>query len=161
MPWLKVDDNFPEHERIIGLPGPAAKWLHVVALCHCAKHLTDGHIEPFRLKVICAVAEVPRVAFQIKQLVQAGLWIDNGDGSFQLRDFLDYNPPAARVKAERESARQRMRSLRSSRERSGEQTPKFGGSSVTPSRTRSKEPVLYRAKDVQARAEESLRQASG
>lgn len=98
MSWLKIDDNFPEHERIIGLPGPAAKWLHVVALCHCAKQLTDGHIEPFRLKVICTVAEVPQANVQIKELVKAGLWLDNGDGSYEVRDFLDYNPSAAEVK---------------------------------------------------------------
>lgn len=113
MSWLKIDDNFPEHERIIGLPGPAAKWLHVVALCHCAKQLTDGHIEPFRLKVICAVAEVPRATFQIKELVKAGLWLDNGDGSYEVRDFLHYNPSSADVKAKRQGAKDRMTALRS------------------------------------------------
>lgn len=131
MTWLKIDDKFPEHDRIVGLPGPGAKWLHVTALCQCAAHLTDGHIDPFRLKVIVAIAEVPKAAFQVTQLVESGLWESLGDGAYQIRDYLDYNPTASEVKKKRDAATKRMKALRSldvrankqrtDSERSGEQ----------------------------------------
>lgn len=102
MSWLRVDDSFPEHKKIMGLKSVGAKWLHVVGLCQCAANLTDGHIEAHRLKVVCAIAEVPRPAFCIAQLVAAGLWIEDGEGGYTIKDYLDYNPDAATVKARRD-----------------------------------------------------------
>ena len=102
MTWLRIDDSFPEHGKILGLKGANAKWLHVVAMCQCAANLTDGLIEPKRLKVICAIADVPRPAQCVRQLVAAGLWEEEGD-CYRIRSYLDYNPDAKSVKAKREA----------------------------------------------------------
>ena len=103
--WLRIDDGFPEHEKVLALKGAGAKWLHVVALCQCAANLTDGVIDPKRLKVICAIADVHRPAHCVRQLVEAGLWVELENGGYRVRDYLDYNPTAAEVK-EKRAARQ-------------------------------------------------------
>jgi hypothetical protein len=103
--WLRIDDEFPEHSKIMALKGAGAKWLHLVALCQCASNLTDGRVDPQRLKVICAIADVPRPAHCVKRLVEAGLWVEDGEG-YMIKDYLDYNPDAATVKAKREQRRQ-------------------------------------------------------
>jgi hypothetical protein len=78
-----------------------------------------------------------------KQLVSAGLWHANADGTWQIHDYLDYNPSADDIKAERKSAAARMRALRASRyaARSAE---RYAARSGTPSRTTSKEVVKGR-----------------
>ena len=102
MSWLRIDDDFPEHTKVMALNGAAPKWLHVVALCQCAANLTDGHISRQRLKVVCAIADIPNPKKAVEQLVAAGLWQPEKDG-YQIRDYLDYNPDAETVKAQREA----------------------------------------------------------
>jgi hypothetical protein len=42
MPYLALDDNFA-HNPKVRLTDRAFR-LHVVALCHCSQHLTDGFV---------------------------------------------------------------------------------------------------------------------
>ncbi len=98
--------KYPEHERIAALGRAEPKWLHTVALAHCNGHLTDGHIDPFRLKIILAVADLSRPMVWVGKLVEVGLWVELADGHYAIRDYLDYNPSAASVKALRESRRE-------------------------------------------------------
>lgn len=119
MSWLRIDDGFPEHEKMLAL-SVGAKWLHVVALCQCASNLTDGHIDPVRLKVICAIAAVSRPRSCIAQLVGAGLWIECGGGGHDVKDYLEYNPSGETVKKEQAKARERMQDLRKRRSSSDE-----------------------------------------
>ena len=104
-PFFTLRIKYPEHERIVALERAEPKWLHTVALAQCNGHLTDGHIDPFRLKVIVAIADIPRPNVWIKRLVEAALWVELGDGHYAIRDYLDYNPSSASVKALRESRR--------------------------------------------------------
>jgi hypothetical protein len=58
----------------------------------------------------------------IKELVDAGLWIDL-DGSYQFKDWDEYQPLKEEVMAERNAARERMKAVRAKKkgvERSGE-----------------------------------------
>ena len=43
MTWAKIDDQFPDHPKVVAAGGDAA-WLYVAALCYCQAKLTDGHI---------------------------------------------------------------------------------------------------------------------
>lgn len=88
MAFVQLDDNFVEHRKIAALSLRAFK-LHVAALCHCNRHLTDGHISAHALKVllVSSTARRPDVA----ELVAAGLWHEN-NGDYTIHDFLDWNP---------------------------------------------------------------------
>jgi len=113
--WVKIDDKFPRHRRLrsLGRDIPS-KWLHTVALCFCAEHLTDGMIEEYDLEQIIGDADMPKATGRrcVPKLVAAGLW-EEVDGGYQIRDFLDYNPSSEDVKAKRQAARDRMAALRS------------------------------------------------
>ncbi len=41
MSWIKIDDQFSDHPKIIEA-GPLAGWLYVSSLCYCGRYLTDG-----------------------------------------------------------------------------------------------------------------------
>jgi hypothetical protein len=118
MTWVKLDDGFADHPKI-ERAGPLAAWLHVVAMCYCARHLTDGIVPKSKAK---RLADIPSVGRHIAALVDAGLWEDAGE-NYVLHDYLDYQPSRTEVLAERAQARDRMAKRRR------EPNPKLVGSS--------------------------------
>lgn len=134
MTWLRIDDGFSEHEKVQELHDRAFR-LHVVAMCYCARNLTDGYLAPKAVKVCGAIIGTAAKRWPA-ELVAADLWIPDGTGGFAIKDYLHYNPAAADVKKDRAGARERMRALRefrrSSSERSdehvGERSPEGSGS---------------------------------
>lgn len=109
MPWVKLDDHFPDHPKVDTLSDGAFR-LHVAGLCHCARMLTDGFV---------AYERVPRLVpkfrrGQVEELVTAGVW-ESSDGGWSIHDYLVYNPSRAKVLADRAAAAERAQR---SRERS-------------------------------------------
>lgn len=96
MPWVYLDDGFPEHPKVIAAGGDAS-WLWVCALAYCNRNLTEGSIP----KVV-----VPRLSDRkgperlAKRLVEAGLWEDKGD-SYYVHDYHEVNQSAMKATAEK------------------------------------------------------------
>jgi hypothetical protein len=99
MTWVKIDDNFPDHPRVIGLSDAAFR-AHVAAMCYAARYLTDGHIPSSALRSIG-----PRKV--TSELEASELWIRTDHG-WVIRDYLHYNPSKDEVEEKREGARERM-----------------------------------------------------
>jgi hypothetical protein len=99
MTWVKIDDGFLEHTKIQALSDRALR-LHLAGLCSCARRLSDGKLSTLDVDV-CRVVAGKATPKHIDELVQAGLW-KHARGGYEINDYLDYNPPAERVKAERE-----------------------------------------------------------
>src|SRR5215217_2603099 len=86
MPWLKIDDNFCDHDKIEPLSDGAFR-LHVCGMNFCARLLTEGFLKVAQVQRLpCNVTEE-----RIQELVEAGLW-HPAPGGYQIHDFLDYNP---------------------------------------------------------------------
>ena len=115
--WVKLDDDFFENPKT-GPLSKSAKLLYLAGLTYCAKGLTDGQIDARGVRVVRALAEAGQKA--VSELETAGRWEKNGSG-YAVHDWLDYNPPAAKILAQREAAKERMKQARSP-ERSDEQT---------------------------------------
>lgn len=103
MPWAKLDDALFSNPKIIRA-APLARSLYVAGLCHCASGLTDGIIDRSAVPLLLAQTGAPRTA--VRSLLDVGLWIDHGD-TYEVKDYLQYNPPRSRTEAEREAARKR------------------------------------------------------
>lgn len=97
MTWVKVDDTFPDHPRVIGLTDGAFR-AHVTALCWAARHLTDGSIPSSALRVIGDRKHA-------QELQTAGLW-SKTDHGWAIRDYLDYNPSREEVEDKRNKRRE-------------------------------------------------------
>lgn len=109
--WFKMDDSFPSHPKVLAIPRRdrlAAVGLWTLAGGWCAKQLTDGYLAKHMLEEI---GGSPRLA---STLVEVGLWEVSEDG-YQYHDWADYNPTREEVESERESARERMKRVRSRR----------------------------------------------
>lgn len=105
MPWFKVDDGFHGHPKVVELSLEAVgAW--TLAGSWCASYLTDGEIGLRSLQRLGGGKE------QAVELVEAGLWLEPAPGTYQFKDWEDYQPLKESVEAEREAARDRMQKVR-------------------------------------------------
>jgi len=99
MPWVKIDDNLPNHPKVIaaGLHGLA---FTVAGIAYCQRNLTDGFIPA--LVVLTFVPHISARAAQAQavRMVGAGLW-ELRDGGYQVHDYHDFNPTKEEVLARR------------------------------------------------------------
>lgn len=105
MPWFKVDDGFHGHPKVMPL-STAAVGIWTLTGSWCAQYLTDGVVHANIVRRFGGTSE------NVRELVDAALWIDNGDDTYQFKDWEDYQPVKADVEAERAAARERMRKVR-------------------------------------------------
>lgn len=109
MTWVRLEDTFTDHFKVSALE-PTAFMLHVAAMCHCGRNLTDGRVD---------AEDVPRLVRGyreewVAELVGLGLW-DVVEGGYLVHDFLAYNPTREKVLAQREAAARRKEKWNASR----------------------------------------------
>lgn len=135
MSWVKLDDAFADHPKVMALGRDriVGLGLWTAAACYCARFLTDGFVP-------IAVTQGFGNERVLGRLVDVGL-LTKQPGGYQLHDWLEYNPPREKVLAERKAAKDRMNNRRSSPEvpanearTNGEVREKFGDPVPYPSR---------------------------
>ena len=94
MTWVRIDDGFYDHPKIVAL-SDAAYRAFVDGLCYAGRHLTDGHIPEAALR---RLARGPAV----RELEACGLWERNGNG-IVIHDYPEYQPSRSEVEANREA----------------------------------------------------------
>ncbi|KKK81567.1 hypothetical protein LCGC14_2812180, partial [marine sediment metagenome] len=70
MTWVRLDDNFPGHRKVLAA-GPEAAWLHIEGLCYCAHQQTDGAIPGAALAKLTQFSK-PKAAKLAARLVEVG-----------------------------------------------------------------------------------------
>lgn len=112
MPWLRLEEGFAENSKVEALSDRAFR-LHVTALCHCARNLTDGLLSVKAVKVCGILAGNSRPMRNVQELVDVGLWHEEGDG-WAINDFTQYNPSSDEVKQRRKANSERQKKWRES-----------------------------------------------
>lgn len=94
MSWLKVDDQFADHPKVLALGKDrlAGLGLWMIGSCYAGRFLTDGYIPATALP-----SGARRLA---ERLVEVGLWDHAADG-YRIHDYLDYQPGRETVLRER------------------------------------------------------------
>jgi len=121
--WAKLDDQYADHPKIVRV-GPLGMALHTAATCYCARYLTDGFIPSAMIARLInldgifianngVTNPVTHEELTIK-LTEIGLF-DEVPGGYMVHDYLEYNPPAEQVKAERERNKARQASWKKKR----------------------------------------------
>jgi hypothetical protein len=115
--WLRIDDGFAEHPKVRKLDEYALA-VHVWALCHCARNLTDGFVAAESL-MSCPYAHT-RVARSraIAKLMRSELWVSE-DGGYRIHDYLEYNDDRATVLEKRRQNAERVQRHRERQKTSG------------------------------------------
>lgn len=108
MSWLRVDDAFARHRKVLQIPRARRKTaigLWTLAGTWVAQNLTDGALPAYMLDEFDATDE------EVSDLLTVNLWERDGD-DYLIHDYLDYNPSREQVLAEREAAKERQRRAR-------------------------------------------------
>lgn len=124
MTWVKLDDRFHDHPKIVGLSSDAYR-AFVGGLCYCSRHLTDGTI-PLRAARVLASRKAA------DELVNAELWSVIASGVV-VHDYLDYQPRRSEVEAAR---LQRSEAGKMGGHKSGEARRKRPASVSVPTKTK-------------------------
>lgn len=102
-PWFKVDDTLAFHNKTVAA-GNAAMGLWVRAGAWSMQTLSDGFV-PHR------IAHQLGTRGEARRLVDAGLWIEKGDG-YEFHEWTQRQPSRVQVHADREAAAERQRRAR-------------------------------------------------
>lgn len=111
MVWVKHDDQFSSHPKVRRLSDKAYR-LHMCAIEHCARFLTDGLVSVESLEDVSFAAKVSSPKRYVDELVAAKLWIVRNASTWRIHDFLKYNRSKEQVEAERKEAAYRQKRYR-------------------------------------------------
>lgn len=112
MSWIKIDNSFPDHPKVVGLSDAAFR-AHIQGLCYCGRFLTDGFIPSVYMSRI----GTPKA---IAELVKIGLWKSASDG-FQIHDYLSHQTSKNEVEKKREQLRESQKRYRKKKSASAEE----------------------------------------
>ena len=110
MTWIKLDDQFLDHPKIVRA-GESAAFLFVAGLLYCSRYLTDGVIPK---AAIGRLTEHPDRELSAAALVRENLWLDEGD-SWRISQYTDYQRSRTDVERSREAGKARADRSRSVR----------------------------------------------
>lgn len=109
MAWVYLDDQFPDHPKVV-TAGDEAAWLFVCGLAYCKRYNTGGRIPKRQVPKLTGHRQPMKLAAKLTAApsgYESGLWEDDGD-DFLVHDFTDWNKPqASRSEAGRKAARAR------------------------------------------------------
>lgn len=107
MAWAKLDDRFHANPKInrVWHTCPNAVGLYVMSITHCSQHETDGKVDDYF--VIALVPDKELREAIVFALIDAGLWTIVEAGSFQIPDYLDFNPSHAEQEKRRKTEKAR------------------------------------------------------
>lgn len=119
MSWIRIDDGFADHPKIVQA-GPIAAIIQIRALCYTARHLTDGVIPIAAIPLLITGLEHIGIDYGgtdefttgeqanemdwPKIMVATGLWDENSSG-YKIHDYLKYNPSKHEITKLREIKR--------------------------------------------------------
>lgn len=111
MTWLKLDDRFARHPKVVGLKHFAFR-VHVTALLGCAAHETDGVVKWAWLRPEAARGKPASVLRAACELVECGLWERIGGDEtapvWLIHDYLKYQPSRSQLQAKRAKIAERV-----------------------------------------------------
>lgn len=103
MSWALLDDDFPNHPKVVEA-GPVASFLFVCGLCYCRKYHTDGFIPMHAVKNLGVTTNPKRL---VETLIAVKLW-DLASNGYQVHDYRKLYDDTE-VKEQREERRQKKR----------------------------------------------------
>lgn len=109
MGWVRLDDNFADHPKVIALSDSAFR-LFITGLCYSNRQLTDGFI-PFRM-VMAWAGDNP--AKPSDELEEQNLW-ERVETGFRIRSYDEYQPTRSQVEEKRERSKERLQRYRERR----------------------------------------------
>jgi len=86
MAWLRIDDGFAQHPKIVQLSAKD-RWTWLELLCYCARYRTEGQVPGGIAEVVrgCTPAFLTRCG-------ELRLLDKTGEDLYEIHDWIEYNP---------------------------------------------------------------------
>ncbi len=85
MTWLRIDDAFPQHPKLVEL-ARSDRWTWLEILAYCARYKTEGRVPSAIREAVPAAS--PKL---LARFVDVGL-LDEHEHGLEVHDWRDYNP---------------------------------------------------------------------
>jgi len=106
MSWVRLDDNFADHPKVMGLSDSAFR-LYIESLCYANRYLTDGIIS------VNAFRKISGSDDDAIQLIHNKLWCFHAEqNEYEILSYTEYQPTKNKVSEKRDQARERVRQFR-------------------------------------------------
>ncbi len=103
MTWVKLEDTFPDHPKVLEV-GDQAAWLFVASLCYSARHLTDGFLPSRAIGKLTGLSKPSQLE---SRLVAAGMWHET-EGGLLIHDYANHQRTREQVTEARAAATRRQ-----------------------------------------------------
>jgi hypothetical protein len=110
MAWSRFEPGFSRHPKRIKV-GPIASWLWVASVDHCTEFRTNGFIDDITVPTLCPTLKPAELRRQIDALLGVRSW-ERVDSGYLVHGYLEHNPSAEQVEADRQAAKDRYRKWR-------------------------------------------------
>lgn len=100
MAWLRIESDFVDHPKIRAL-SLQARWIHLQALCYCARLMTDGFVPDSVSRALLG-----RFQTASRELLKE-LWTPV-EGGILVHDYLHYNPSKSEILQRKEANAKRQ-----------------------------------------------------
>ena len=107
MAWSRLEPGFSRHVKRLK-SGPVASWLWVCSIDYCTEFLTDGFLDEAVIPTLCPRMKLSEVRKAIDTLLAVKSW-ERAAGGYMVHGYLEHNPRAEQVEADRRAARKRYR----------------------------------------------------
>lgn len=111
MAWVYLDDQFPDHPKVVAA-GDAAAWMFVCGLAYARRYNTEGRIPKAQVPKLTGTRSTNKLVAALLHApagFEHGLWEDRGD-HYYIHDYTQWNKPqASRSEAARTAAEARWK----------------------------------------------------
>ena len=97
--WIRLDDNFPDHPKVITLSDKAFR-TYISGLCYSSRYLTDGFLADPVVKRLDGVLSA-------EELVGVGLW-RKAENGWEIASYSEYQTSKEQVEAAKAKNRERV-----------------------------------------------------
>ena len=97
--WIRLDDNFPDHPKVITLSDKAFR-VYISGLCYSSRYLTDGFLADPVVNRLDGVLSA-------EELVLVGLWSRRENG-WEIASYAEYQTSKEQVEAAKARNRERV-----------------------------------------------------
>lgn len=115
MAWSRFEPGFSRHPKRLK-SGPAASWLWACSVDHCTEFRTDGFIDEAAVAALCPAMKPAERTRAIQALLGVQSWTQ-AKGGYHVHGYLEHNPSAEEVEADRRAGRRRYEDWKSRRRR--------------------------------------------
>src|SRR5262245_1779684 len=133
MAWSRLEPGFSRHPKRIKT-GPIASWLWTCSVDHCTEYRTDSFVDEAAIPTLCPSIRSAALKKAVADLVAVGSW-GKTEGGYFVHGYLDHNPTAEQVEADRSASRDRYqprKQRRSTADATALATEQPAGAAATP-----------------------------